>query len=1134
MLDFKKIEEQVLKFWQDKKIYEKVKAKNKKGKTFYFLQGPPYTSGKLHIGQAWNNSMKDLILRYKRMQGFNVWDRAGYDMHGLPTENRVQKQLKLEDKKAILDYGLDKFIRHCIEISSETAKMMSKDLLRLGVWMDYENAYLPITSEFIDGEWWFIKKAWEQKRVYKGKKVMHWCASCETALAKHELEYENVKENSIFLKFKVKKPGREYLIVWTTTPWTIPFNLAVMANPRLDYVRAEVEIDKDGKEKEIWILAKDLANTFISGLLGKKFEIIEEFKGDRLQGTKYEHPLYSELEIQFESLDADIHKVVLSEQYVDATAGSGLVHCAPGCGPEDYEVGRDNKIPPFNRLDEKGFLREMGKLSGMIAKRDDDKIVDILKQKGSLIAESEIEHEYPFCWRCHKPVIFRATEQWFLEIEDLREKLNEFNKKVNWQPGFTKKNYDLWTENLRDNSITRQRFWGTPVPIWECADCGAIEVIGSVAELKKKAVNIPPSTKVYLMRHGEAESNVKGIISAIIEKDKFNLTQKGKLEVKKSAEKLKGKIDLIVASDFKRAKQTAEIIAEVTGAKVLTDFRLRDEYLSDFEGKKAKDFKKIFPKKSMRISNTPKEVESIISIATRVKEAIDENVKNYPGKRILFISHSSPIVSYQWKESGKREKEIDSIKSLECAEVREHKIKEKIEIHRPWIDEIKIKCKCGKSMKRIEDIIDVWIDSGTTSWNCLYYPAKTEFFEKLYPADLILEATEQIRLWFSMLQICSTIALGKSAYKAVYCHGMILDFEGTKMSKSLGNIISPYEVIDKHSSDILRYYICETRAGENINFNWEDIKQKQRNLLVFWNLHKLLLDLRNNTKPGKIGIEEEYILSRLNSTIKKVTELFENYELDRTICEIERLFLDLSRVYVQLIRERSDEQIVFKTIYEVYEACLKMFSTICPFVTDAVWQELRKNKTTKEESVHLCLWPKANQKAINQKLENDFKNVFEIIEAGLASRSDSGIGLKWPLAKAVISCEKTPSRELQEIIKRQLNVKSLEFKKNKKIEVKLDTKMTKELEAEGFAREIARKVQDLRKKAGFVKKDKIELTIIIDLELEKHEKFIKERTNSIKLTISKDIDEKIEEKFDQVKKEKIKDKMVKILFSKTR
>lgn len=922
MYDFKKIEEEVLLFWKDKKIYEKSKEKNKHGKSFYFLQGPPYTNGRIHIGHAWNNSLKDLVLRYKRLRGFNVWDRAGWDMHGLPTENAVQKNLGIKDKKGIEDYGVEKFVKECSKFSSENAKIMAQDLLRLGVWMDFDNAYMPIKPEFIEGEWWLIKKAWEQGRLYKGKKIMQWCGSCETSLAKHELEYENIKENSIFLKFKVKNKKGEYLIIWTTTPWTIPFNLAVMVNPNVDYVKTEVETEKG---KETWIVAKVLANVFISGLLGLKFKIIDEFKGEELKGLEYVHPFYDKLKKVYDDLKKkwkNVHTVILSEKYVDTSAGSGLVHCAPGCGPEDYEVGKEYGLDAFNTIDEKGYFVDMDEFTGLRAKENDKKFVEELKKEGSLIAETPVEHEYAHCWRCHNPVVFRATEQWFLKIEDLISELIKFNKDVKWQPKFASKNYDLWIENLKDNGITRQRYWGCPVPIWQCV-CGNIKVIGSIEELKEKAGKIPN------------------------------------------------------------------------------------------------------------------------------------------------------------------------------------------DLHKPWIDEVAWTCeKCGEEMTRILDVVDVWVDSGTTSWNCLYYP-KTEKNLELWPADFILEATEQIKLWFSMLQMCSAVTFGKSCYKNVYCHGMILDYQGTKMSKSLGNVISPYEVVDKYGADVLRYYMCGTPAGQNINFNWEDIKIKQRNLNVLDNLSRFLIDLSKNKEEKRGDIEEKYILSRKNSTIKRVTELMEEYKVDEIIKEIENLFLDLSRVYIQFVRDKSnsdDAGKVLHVIKEVYLDTVKIFSIVCPFITEKIWQDLKLHGIVEEESIHLTEWPKAGKP--DEKLETLFSVILQIIEKGMAERDKLQIGLKWPLKKAVIvsNLKLEPKKEVKEIIARQLNVKKVEIKVGKGFSVELDKKMTKELESEGFAREISRAVQAERKKKGLIKEDKIILSIHGKKEflnrLKKFLDMIKERTNSKKVILS--------------------------------
>ena len=946
--DFKEIEKKILEFWKKNKIYEKSKKKNIKGKKFYFLQGPPYTSGRLHIGHAWNNSMKDIIMRYKRLQGFNVWDRGGYDMHGLPTANKVQKELGLKDKEEIIKYGLDKFNKKCQEFSIHNKKLMDEDLTRLGIWMDFEDAYMPVTNEFMSSEWALIKAASDQKRLYKGKKIMQWCADCETSLAKHELEYENVKDKSIYVRFKLKNE-EGYLVIWTTTPWTIPFNLGVMANPKLDYVKVKAD-------NEEYIVAKELAKHLFEEILDTKYKIIKEFKGKELEGKEYIHPFADSVDYASLKKEAEkIHTVLLSKKFVNLDAGTGLVHCAPGCGPEDYEVGRENKIPSFNNVNEQGIFFDMGEFNGMQAKIEDWKFIKALDDKKALMAKEKVEHEYAHCWRCRKPIIFRATEQWFLKIEDLIQKILGYDKKIHWVPDFAKKNYESWIGNLRDNGLTRQRFWGCPMPVWEC-ECGKIQVIGSEEELKEKAINKVPSN-----------------------------------------------------------------------------------------------------------------------------------------------------------------------------------------LHKPWIDKVKLKCECGKEIERVPDVLDVWIDSGTASWNCLKYPQTKEYFDKYFPADMILEATEQTRLWFSMLQICSEIMFKKSCYENVYAHGMIFDFQGTKMSKSLGNIISPYEVVDKYSSDILRYYICQINAGENISFSWEDVKQKQRNLIVLSNIGNYLSDLQTQCKIGKIntkkiGLEEKYILSRAESTIKKVTELFDSYELDSTIGEIEKLILDLSRVYIKLTRDKANNnetrEVVANVIYGVYVKCLKMFSVICPLICEDLWQKLKENKLVKEESVHLSEWPKADKKFIDEKLEKEFAVVLEIIEKGLAERDKAQIGLKWPLAKATVGIDKSLNKDLQQIIVSQLNVKKIEIKESKEINVKLDTKLTPELEAEGYARVISRKVQALRKNAGLVKTDTIKLALIVDKEfaeiIEKGKQMIKDRTNSKEIIVGEADDKNYSDSSD----EKIKGKEFKVLLKK--
>ncbi|MBW2984456.1 isoleucine--tRNA ligase, partial [Candidatus Woesearchaeota archaeon] len=1040
--DPKTTEPEILKFWDSNKIYAKAKDKNKGKKQFYFLDGPPYTSGRIHLGQAWNKALKDCVLRYKRMKGLDVWDRAGYDMHGLPTAHKVEEKFKIKNKDEIPKFGVAKFVEECKKLSLGNLELMSKDFIRLGVWMDFEDPYKTIENSFMEGEWWLVKKAHENKRLYEGKKTMQWCAKCATALAKHELEYKNVKENSIFVKFKVKGTDNEYLVIWTTTPWTLAFNLAVMVNPGFDYVKAKVE-------NEIWIVAKGLVGALISGVANKKFEIVSEFKGEGLKGLKYEHPWSDEIK-PFAGIKSEkLHTVVMSKEYVDLSSGSGLVHCAPGCGPEDYEVGHKEGLPPFNNIDESGvFPDNMGKFKGLVAKKDDKNFVDSLEEKGVLIAVTPVEHEYAHCWRCHKPVIFRTTKQWFFKVEDLKEKMRELNKEVFWQPDWAGNNwFDSWLDNLRDNGITRQRYWGTPLPIWKCDKCGDYTVVGSIKELKELAGKVPD------------------------------------------------------------------------------------------------------------------------------------------------------------------------------------------DLHRPYIDEITIKCKCGSEKKRIPDILDVWIDAGTTSWSCLDYPQKEELFKKLWPADFILEGKDQIRGWFNLLLVASMISMKKHSYKAVYMHGFVSDAQGRKMSKSLGNVISPYEVIDKHGADTLRYYmIGGANPGVDLNYNFEDVKIKSKNLRILWNLHKYSIDLTNNygVNPTKLKLmdkkfstEETYIISKLNSTIKKVTEAYGEYRVNEAPLMIEELFLELSRTYIQLTRDKltsgneEDKKVVAYSIYEVLLGVLKLFSTIAPFITEAIYQNLKETYGLKTESIHLYDWPSFDEAEVKPELERNMDIAQSIVQSVLSAREKISLGVRWPLKEIVIVTRDKGIIEavekLEDSIKTQSNVKEIRLqerlsglklkvtadysslgpdfgdlspkiiaklsmdspetimdhvekegkytfkvdskevnilKKHLKIQkavpepfeeaesryciVYLNKERNMDLDAEGYAREVMRRVQSSRKKAGLQKKDRITLFLKVSEDLKemlsKWESQIKDKVGADKLKI--DVSNPAR-KLANVSKEKVKGKEFEIHFDKT-
>lgn len=986
-----KQEPELLKFWTDRRIYEKAKNKGKGKKKFYFLDGPPYTSGKVHLGTAWNKSLKDSIQRYKRMQGFDVLDRAGYDMHGLPTENAAEKELGIKRKEEIEKFGVGKFVKACKDLSIRNMKIMNQDFKRLGVWMDFDNAYQSVSKDFIDGEWFLVKKAHEKKRLYEGLRSMAWDWRHQTALAKHELEYKTITDKSIFVKMKVKGKKDEYLIIWTTTPWTIAFNLGIMAHPKFDYVKCKVG-------NELWIVAKALANTFISSVVGKNFEVVDEFKGKKLEGLEYEHPFYNELKQHYDKIKSKhpkTHTVVLSEEYVDTSSGTGLVHMAPGCGPEDYEVGHKNNIPPWNLVKEDGvYSDEMGIFAGRHTIKDNQTFTKDLDKKGALVAQTKVEHQYPHGQRSHEPVIFRTTKQWFFKVEDIKKDLIKENNKIKWVPKAGYNAFNSWLENLRDNSISKQRYWGTPLPIWRNVD----------------------NPKDYI------------------------------------------------------------------------------------------------------VIGSTKELEQL---------------------------------------SGKKVEEP----------------------HIPWIDNIVIE-KDGKKYKRVPDVLDVWVDAGTVSWNSLDFTTNKEHFKKYFPADFILEGKDQIRGWFNLLHIASMLAFGKRSFNAVYMHGFINDALGRKMSKSLGNYILPDEVINKQGADTLRYYmIGGANPGLDLNYNFDDMKVKYRNLTILWNLHNFLIDLARNSKinpkdmkirSDRFSVEENYIFSKLNSAIKKTTKLFDNYKLNETPIVIEDMFLTLSRTYIQLTRDKANDEdertVVLYTVYNTFIDTLKMFAPVAPFITEKIYQNLKKEFSLKEESIHLYSWPACNEKSINKELENQMDTVSDVLQAILALREKLQLGVRWPLQEAVVvtNDKKTVKavRLLEEIIKKQSNIKELDVQQslpgiklnikadysklgpdfgkkapqiiaklasespetvlnhiekdgkftikvnNEKINivkehiivsrtvpspyvegifrngfVYLNKEVNDELEAEGYTREIMRRIQDMRKKAGLQKSDHISLFIKTDTEL---------------------------------------------------
>lgn len=939
MYDFKTIEETARKILEKhKKEVEAAIQDAPKKPIFSFLEGPPTANAPPGLHHLEVRTFKDIICKFKFMQGFSVPRKGGWDTHGLPVEVQVEKSLGLKSKKEVLKYGMDKFIKQCRESVFSNISDWEKSTEELGYWIDLKNPYVTLDNNYIESVWWSLKELYNKKLLYEGFKVVPFCTRCGTPLSSHEvaLGYKDINEDSVYVAFKLK--NGEYILAWTTTPWTLPGNVALAVGKDIDYVKVKLP---DGDKL---ILGEDRLN-----VLNLDYKIIEKIKGKDLIGLKYE-PLYDIKELQNENS----HKVILAD-FVTTEDGTGIVHTAGMYGEDDYEICKKNKLPLVHTVGEDGKFLDIAPefIKGKFVKSVEKEIIEDLKKRHLLFKKEKISHSYPFCWRCDSPLLYYAINSWFIKVTAVKDKLIKLNEKINWYPNHIKEGrFGKWLENIKDWSLSRFKFWGTPLPIWRCSDekCGEEKIIGSVEELKQNSVK------------------------------KF---------------------------------------------------------------------------------------------------------QNY-------------------------------------------------DLHRPWIDKIKLKCNCGKEMERIPDLIDVWYDSGAAPFAQFHYPFENKKeFERRFPYDYIAEAIDQTRGWFYTLHAISTMLFEDVAYKNVICAGHVVDEKGEKMSKSKGNVIAPKEIIDKAGIDAIRLQFCTTDAGNQKRFSFDLMKESVIPFLTILyncnNYYKQLEDSgikfpASSSKKGKqnknssINIEDKWILSRLNSVIEKATNELNNYSLSDSLKEIiEFVVKDFSRGYIKMTREREDTK---EIIGEVLEKISLILAPFAPYLSEYIYSNFSK------DSVHLSKWPKIDEKKIDKKLEEEFDAVNKIIEAGLAERDKEKIGLKWPLAKAEIISNKKFSKNLDKIIAEQLNVKEITFKKGEEAAAKLETAMTPELEAEGYTREISRKIQAFRKELGLEKNKEINLQLIVDENLkkilEKNKGFIKERTNAKELCIITDKENK--ERFKKNIKFKIKEK----------
>ncbi|MBR3868383.1 MAG: isoleucine--tRNA ligase [Clostridia bacterium] len=859
-VNFVEQEKKIEKFWRDEKIFEKSIEEKAKGTPYVFYDGPPTANGKPHIGHVLTRVIKDMIPRYRTMKGCMVPRKAGWDTHGLPVELEVEKLLGLDGKEQIEEYGLDPFIGHCKE-SVWKYKGMWEDFSRtVGFWADMDDPYVTYHNEFIESEWWALKKIYEKDLLYKGFKIVPYCPRCGTPLSSHEVAqgYKLVKERSAVVRFKVAGEDA-YFLAWTTTPWTLPSNTALCVNPKDTYCKVKAA---DG-------YTYYMAEALLDKVLGKlatedapAYEVLDTFPGQSLEYKEYE-PLFDFIKPVCEKQNKKAF-FVMCDSYVTMTDGTGIVHCAPAFGEDDARVGRKYDLPFVQFVDGKGNMTAETPYEGIFVKEADPKILVDLDKAGMLFDAPKFEHDYPHCWRCDTPLIYYARESWFIKMTAVHEDLIRNNNTINWIPeSIGKGRFGDWLENVQDWGISRNRYWGTPLNIWEC-ECGHRHSIGSIEELKSMSDNCP----------------------------------------------------------------------------------------------------------------------------------------------------------------------------------------DEIELHRPYIDEVTIRCdKCGKQMTRVPEVIDCWFDSGAMPFAQHHYPFENkELFESQFPADFISEAVDQTRGWFYSLLAISTLIFNKAPYKNVIVLGHVQDENGQKMSKSKGNAVDPFDALEKHGADAIRWYFYTNSAPWLPNrFHDKAVTEGQRKFMgTLWNTYAFYVLYANIDKfdPTKYDIKDcqltvmdKWLLSKLNSMVKTVDDNLANYRIPEAAKALQSFVDEMSNWYVRRGRERywaqtvtEDKKAAYMTLYTALVTTAKAAAPMIPFMAESIYLNLVCSvDKSAPVSVHLCDYPEINEKLIDTALETAMDEVVNIVVLGRAARNGSNIKNRQPLNTMYVQCDKKLGENFVEIIRDELNVKNVDF-----------------------------------------------------------------------------------------------------------
>jgi isoleucyl-tRNA synthetase len=903
--NFPKQEDEVLKFWQKNKIFEQSVEQRPKDKPYTFYDGPPFVTGYPHYGHLIGSIAKDIIPRYFTMKGKRVRRVWGWDCHGLPIENKVEEKIGLKNRKEIEKYGINKFIKECRVYVDSVSIEWKWYIDKIARWVDMDNAYKTMDLSYMESVIWVFKQLYDKGLIYKGIRTSLFCTRCGTPISNFEIAMDNsytlMEDPAVTVKFELTKLPKKlyqykdknvYALAWTTTPWTLPSNRALAVDKNESYIMVEV---KDKEKDGLYILADKRKKTVLKNL---EYQILEKLNGSDLIGLSYKPPY------TFVKPNSNDLNIYFYPDMVNMEEGTGIVHSAPGFGEIDTQMGRDLGLTIMLTVDDEGkFKKEVTLFKNIYVKAADQEIMKDLNSKNLLFKQEKIQHRYPYCYRCSTPLIHKAQESWFISVKDLKSKLLQTNKKINWVPHYIKNGrFKKGIEQAPDWCISRTRYWATIMPIWECDQCDERIVFGSIKDI-------------------EAMSNQK-----------------------------------------------------------ITD------------------------------------------------------------------------------------------------------------LHRNGVDNITFSCKkCQGTMRRIPEVLDCWMESGSMPYGERHYPFENKKdFENSFPADFIVEYTGQVRAWFYVMHVISNALKNSHCFKNVVVTGVMAGTDGRKMSKSYGNYPDPKEILNKYGGDALRLYLLTSPVmiGQNVKMTKGDEIEDQvkKVLLILWNTYRYFITYANahkfdinkavNLKTNHSKhILDKYIVSKLNLFIKNFSQRLERYNIPHGVKLIQPFITELSTWYLRNSRSRfvgSDVK-AFQTLYYVLYNFCKAVAPVMPFITESIYQNLK----TKEgkQSIHLADYPEFNDKLIDLSLHQDMEAVKDLVSRGHHQRKQEQIRLRQPLQKLIIKSNSLQKqlkekKQLIQLIKEELNVKEVIFRPGKKLIIKLDMKLTAKLKQEGEARELIRKIQSARKKAG--------------------------------------------------------------------